>query len=438
MKGWKRVQPPVTLDEINQKDDRAQKNVAYKQKTRDITLRNMGLSLLDPRLDIRCCNLHKIEKLYLSVCWTTIKNKEKISKMYFNIPVHHGLSTNEGLTEVRPRENSIARALSREMAQAEEDARKGDKDAALRYLNLIWGGANAQPIVNQPLDYPTRPTRIGVKREEKERRKVVVRMDDLTDTRVHIQTGFPSLLALLGFIAIVNNGDIEEITKTTSSLTWLEEWYLYLEIVYGKSISRWVDACDKYGMSDRRLREIFDNKLDAVLKIRQEWPRYCSLLEDETYHKEVKWDAYKGVRVIMFDNTNIMIRQPTDADAQRCPYSVYYSGNVGKGAVFIQPCGWVGSHEIWTGGVSDSAYMKQSKAVDTLNKYLLSSSSETEETRKVKFTIVLDRGYRILTETYQEGGHMTFQPIFSNADRHFTAAETVHNATVAYDRSGNE
>jgi hypothetical protein len=62
----------------------------------------------------------------------------------------------------------------------------------------------------------------------------------------------------------------------------------------------------------------------------------------------------------MFDNTNINIRIPSDAEAQRSTYSLYYAGNVGKGACFMQPCGWMGSHEMWTGGVSDSAYMNQS------------------------------------------------------------------------------
>jgi hypothetical protein len=49
---------------------------------------------------------------------------------------------------------------------------------------------------------------------------------------------------------------------------------------------------------------------------------YCSLKEDETYRKPNKWGAYKGVRVVMYDYTNINIRIPSDAEAQRSTYSL--------------------------------------------------------------------------------------------------------------------
>jgi hypothetical protein len=219
---------------------------------------------------------------------------------------------------------------------------------------------------------------------------VAVRLDDLNDTRVHIHTGFPSLLSLLGFIAVVCNGDIDTTTKTTSSLTWLEEWYFYLEFVYGRSITRYVDACDKYDLSDHRLREVFDKKLEMVMKAMKEWPRYCSYKEDEMNRQKEKWSSYNGQRVIMFDNTKINIRQPTDAEAQRSTYSVYYAGNVGKGAVFIQPCGWQGSYELWTGGVSDTTYMNDNKIFSHLSEYILTSDMEDDETRTIPFTIILD------------------------------------------------
>jgi hypothetical protein len=67
-------------------------------------------------------------------------------------------------------------------------------------------------------------------------------------------------------------------------------------------------------------RDIYDNKLDLVLKARCEWPRYVSVKEDETYRKQDKWIEYEGRRVIMFDNTNINMRQPSCSEAQRATY----------------------------------------------------------------------------------------------------------------------
>jgi hypothetical protein len=53
-----------------------------------------------------------------------------------------------------------------------------------------------------------------------------------------------------------------------------------------------------------------------------------------------------------------------DAEAQRNTYSLYYGGNVGKGGVYIQPCGWMGTHDLWMGSVSDTEYMLKSKAFE--------------------------------------------------------------------------
>jgi DDE superfamily endonuclease len=136
----------------------------------------------------------------------------------------------------------------------------------------------------------------------------------------------------------------------------------------------------------------------------------------------------------MFDNTNIIIQHPNNADAQRSTYSLYYAGNVGKGAVFIQPCGWMGSHEVWTGGVSDSMYMQQADVFDTLNKFILTYDNDVEE----RFTIILDKGYRIVFDAFNNGGHFTLQPIFAEYENQFTTLESAINTTVATDRSGNE
>jgi hypothetical protein len=265
-------------------------------------------------------------------------------------------------------------------------------------------------------------------------------MSDLNQNIIKVQTGFPSLLAMLGYIAVICSGNIQEITTTTSTtLTWFEEWYAYFEILYGKSLSRWVDAELKYMCNHQLLRDIYDNKLKKVLSVRSAWPRYVTIQEDETYRNNItgKWIAYEGRRVVMFDNTIVNMIQPSDGGAQRATYSLYYSGNVGKGAVFIQPCGWIGTHVMWTGGVSDLQYMKEGEVFSTLNKRLLTCPFENDTTRQIPFTVVLDRGYRITMEARREGGHAVIQPVFAS-DRHFTTVEILVSSTISKDRSGNE
>jgi hypothetical protein len=98
----------------------------------------------------------------------------------------------------------------------------------------------------------------------------------------------------------------------------------------------------------------------------------------------------------------------------------------------------MGSHKLWTGGVSDTHYMLKSKILDSLNNYILTSPYEDDETRQVKFTVLLDRGYRVTSEAVHEGGHNVIQPVFTNSDRQFLTIETLITSTVADDRSGNE
>jgi hypothetical protein len=151
-------------------------------------------------------------------------------------------------------------------------------------------------------------------------------------------------------------------TTTTSELTWLEEWFFYFEMVWGKSLHRWIDAQATYKLTDKLLREVFDNKLSMVLNVRNTcWPLLATQEECLKYRNRM-WDEYNGTeaRIIMWDNTNINMFKPSSSHSQRCTYSLYYSGNVGKGSVFIQPCGWMGSHEVCMGAVSDTDYFNRS------------------------------------------------------------------------------
>jgi hypothetical protein len=56
----------------------------------------------------------------------------------------------------------------------------------------------------------------------------------LTAAQVKARTGVRDFVMLLRFLLIVCDGDIELLVSRETTLTWFEEWFLYLEFVWGK------------------------------------------------------------------------------------------------------------------------------------------------------------------------------------------------------------
>ena len=309
-----------------------------------------------------------------------------------NLPSSSGVknTTINSLSKGTAIERNIRRQISTAMSQASD----GDEDAAYRLMmmRIIIDSANggvedqSQNVGGSQSQNNAKDEKIRIVQEEKihynDKSKTTVRISELTDRVVQQSTGFQTLSIMMAFIIIVNKGEIEMMKETTTNvLTWFEEWFAFFEIIYGKSLRRWVDVAEKYKVSDRTMRRVFDAKLDLVLASRQEWPRYATYNEDKIYRTKGKWDAYENKRVVMYDNTNINIRKPSDAENQRNTYSLYYGTNVGKGGVFVQPCGWMGSHEIWAGAVSDSEYMDRGEVFRQLIDYLLTYDTTTKDTK---------------------------------------------------------
>ena len=131
------------------------------------------------------------------------------------------------------------------------------------------------------------------------------------------------------------------------------------------------------------------------------------------------------------DNTGLDIVKPSDSLSQRVTYSSYYGGNVAKGGVFVQICGWIGTYELYPGAVSDSDYM-------TLCGIFENQKVFQENDGGDPFLNVLDRGYRITKIACKNGHQFVLQPIFAKSDRKFNTIETLKSSSVAADRSGNE
>ena len=136
----------------------------------------------------------------------------------------------------------------------------------------------------------------------------------------------------------------------------------------------------------------------------------------------------------MWDNTNIdFMGKPSDAELQRLTYSLYYNGNVAKGGVFLQLCGWLGAWDLWSGAVSDSDYFDNSGLLEFQTIFQEADNSST-----LSFTNILDKGYRSVLAAWRKGGQLLLQPFFAKSDRKFSSKEVLLSGAVASDRSANE
>jgi hypothetical protein len=257
------------------------------------------------------------------------------------------------------------------------------------------------------------------------------------------RTGFNSEEMLLAFVAVVCNGDASIIKESFSTLTWYEEWFLYFEVVWGRTLRRWEDVCSKdhYGLCSKQARILFDRRVLQVLQCRESWPIYATYIEDQCFCNQRWKSKYNEMRVIMWDDTNVNLNyKPSTAHNQRLTYSSYYGRNCAKGGVHLQFCGWLGVYDLWTGGVSDSEYLKYDGTES--NKGILWRQKEFQNKDLVngivkEFHNILDKGYRVIQAIYRYF-QKAIQPIFSTMGFGFKGIEGLCIAEVASDRSGNE
>ena len=133
---------------------------------------------------------------------------------------------------------------------------------------------------------------------------------------------------------------------------------------------------------------------------------------------------------MLWDNTGIGLHKFTDALLQSLTFSAYYAGNVAKGGIYLQLCGWMGTHDLYPGAMSDSKYMNSTGILEEQHKF-------QEADGGIPFTNVLDRGYRSTRAAWRNGQFVT-QPDFAKSDRKFQTGEVLRSASIAADRSGNE
>jgi hypothetical protein len=263
----------------------------------------------------------------------------------------------------------------------------------------------------------------------------------VSDDEVKRRTGFPTEGAMLSYIFLVCNGDVELVQQRHSSLTWYEEWFFHFELEWGRTLTRWVDAAAEcnVGIHHNYLLDIHRHKLYLARRTRDSWPKYASYREDCCLRKakwNIKYGEDHGVkrRPVFWDMTGIRAYQFGAAETNVQTYSKYYSGNVFKGGIFTQCCGWMGTHNLWGGNVSDTMYNKSAGYLNDQEQY---QQSDLVDGEVVPFLNIYDKGYRA-REVCRRHGQLTAQPAFCKSDKRFSGARTLYSASIASDRGGNE
>jgi len=261
-------------------------------------------------------------------------------------------------------------------------------------------------------------------------------LKDLTPKEVHRRTAFCDLKRLLSYVAVICNGDLKSLTTTTTALTWLEEWVLYMEITYGRTHTRWEDYEKDWKLGKKRLRGILRLKLDVELETRRRWPMYASVAEDLKFRNQETWPEHfpqkNRSRIYMHDNTNVPLLSPQDPDLQAALYSEYYAETCAKGGVAVQQCGYIRTLPLCTGAIGDQDYLSKTETFEKQKQF-----TEADNTSDEPALNVLDKGYRSCLAAQKEG-QQCMQPNFAQSDMRFNSNQTLNSAAVAVVRSGNE
>ena len=394
------------------------------------TMKRCGL-MSDDEKEYRLCSLHKKE---------SIEKKHDGVTYLLNVPVIGG---------VKSQKKDISggvgfdRLLYKMYENMIDDDEKDWKLLAAKELDKNSpGNKRRMPIANKLKkllnidDKDDKKEKLFCVPVEKEATKVKMSQPfDMDQKDIKRRTGFDDVETLMSYLIIICNADIDILTETATHLSWFEEWFLYLEVVWGRTLVRWEDVAKEYGLTNNQERKVFDKKLGCVLECRESWPTFASHSEDKEMRKNRWNDVVKSERMIFWDTTNIpMTYQPSTALNQRITYNQYYGANVAKGGVFIQPCGWLGSESLWTGAISDTKYHEVNGILSKQNEF---AKQDLVDGEILPFTSILDRGYRVNLQAWREGKQVVRQPTFNNKGS-FSAYDTLVSAMIASLRSGNE
>jgi hypothetical protein len=258
---------------------------------------------------------------------------------------------------------------------------------------------------------------------------------DLVPKEVKRLTGFDDLKMMLSFASIVCGGDLTKMTRTNSMLTWLEEWVLYFQFIWSRTIMRYEDYEKQYHCREKSLRKAVKAKVDMVRAARSRWPMYASYSEDAKFraeHWSAHFDPVTGHRVVMHDSTNIPLARPSSAALQRALYNSYYGMCCAKAGVAVQLCGWIHGLPLNTGHSDDTRFIEDTEILQKQQLF-----AERDKSSRKPFLNIFDKGYQC-TLLASKLGQFCLQPTFAESAKQFKDNEVLFSGAVAVVRSGNE
>ena len=155
----------------------------------------------------------------------------------------------------------------------------------------------------------------------------VRKLNKLTPKEISRLTGFHDLKMLLSYVGLICDGDFDNMTRTVSSMTWLEEWMLCLEFLWGHCMQRLADYESTYNCRIKTIQKVIQAELLQIIAAQERWPIYALYSEDAKF-RVPKWNSHfdttNGHCVVMHDSINIPMATPSDAAQQRALYNLYY------------------------------------------------------------------------------------------------------------------
>jgi hypothetical protein len=257
------------------------------------------------------------------------------------------------------------------------------------------------------------------------------------DVEIIERMGFRSYYTLISCVAVAVNGDVEKFNNTaTRTLTWLEELMLYFEWLWGQEGRMRSGFAQRYEVGRTTVSTVIDECGKRVASARNIWPRSVSLEEDREF-MALRWREVYGDRdnhYQFWDDINVDIHSPSDHNINRVTYSSYHGGNVAKGDVGLQLCGWITAWELYAGSIYDTDYISKRSFLSFQKDFVEKCNTHSN----IPFTSILDKGYRCALAAWRSGKQLILQPSFARSDRKFNTKEVLHSASIASDWSDNE
>jgi hypothetical protein len=100
----------------------------------------------------------------------------------------------------------------------------------------------------------------------------------------------------------------------------------------------------------------------------------------------------------MHDNTNVPMRNPSDADLNGALCSKHHGQCCAKGGVSVQLCGWIQNLELCAGGIDDSGYIETVGVLEEQKQF-----ADADETSAECFLNIFDKGCRCTLAARKQG-----------------------------------